>query len=139
MNTCADSGSLSTHHYGEKIDIDIDIDKIPRDLNFTINFYPPMELHNDENITFYIERNFKLLDEIDVCMDSDGYNVNNSWNTSYPWNSSHNGLWFTLGRKITEDEIGKLDIGMMPGFKLRWFYGGTFKSEYQFKSTHFKR
>ena len=99
-----------------------------------------MELHHDENLTFHIERNLKLLDKIDVCMDSNGYKLlsENRPYTHY-WNSSHNGQWFTLGRKITEDEIGKLDIAMMPGFKLKWYYGGLFKSQYQFESTHFKR
>ena len=127
---------LSSQHFGEKVDID----KIPRDLNFTFNFYPPMKLHDDENITFHIERNLKLIHTIDVCMDSNGYKlVSENYPYSHQWNSSHNGQWFTLGRKITEDEIGKLDIGMMPGFKLKWYYGGMLKSQYQFESIHFKR
>ena len=118
LDTSATSGSISTQHFGEIFNAE----DLRSEIKFIFHVYPPNDFAEDENVTlnFEIEKDTirgydkfsDYYEEFDVELDM----FTKNFTPPEYWQS------FTLQTKIPKEDIHKLDLNSMPGFKLTWNY-----------------
>ena len=127
IDTSATSGVITTQYYGEKFQPHL----VERNIYYGIIVYPPESLRNSINVTLH----FKL-EKVSLTGMSSGvedisimnHGTLNAALTSASFNFSTrylNFVWFRLSRKwVSENDISKLEMDFMPGFRLSWYYTG---------------
>ena len=118
LDTTATSGSISTKHFEEKFEAE----EVQGEIKFIFHIYPPKNSAKEENITLQFEIKKDTIkgydkfsdyyEEFDVDLDTFTKNIT----PPEYWQS------FTLQKKISKEDIYKLELTKMPGFKLTWKY-----------------
>ena len=123
--TSATTGNISTQYFGEKFNSD----KVDGHVKLAIFVFVPPYLKRDKNVSlmFDIKKNTMMEvsdnDQIltDIVDDIDANVTHLSKNFTAP-SPNLNQMYFQLSRTVPEEEISKMELDSMPGFKLTWKY-----------------
>ena len=120
VSTFATNGTVSTHLFGQKFDVD----NIEKDFKYEVKIYPPRRYENNTNITLYINVEKNTVLEFDKFW-SDNESHVLSLNRTITPPGLHKG--YALTRRMSEDDISELQMDLMPGFRLTWNYNQELK------------
>ena len=118
MDTVASSGSISTHHFGDKFDAD----KMETQLYYTIRVYPPASVRNNPNATLHLDIEKVSLKGLSSGEDTllvQGTRVVTSHRS---FNYSPPAMYYAirLSRDVMLADVTKQELEWMPGFKVTW-------------------
>ena len=141
VDTHAIMGNISTEHFGGTFVAD----KLETNVYFTVHIYPPNSLMNNPNVTLHVEIEKSTMNDLLGGQDT-FLTFSNDWfsddvnssarviNKNYSPPGDY-GNKVSLIRKVTEKDLKEIDMKVMPGFRLIWFYSGNF-SEADLKSAY---
>lgn len=119
LHTSAASGDITTENFGDKFDSNEVDDRI----YILIHVLLPSP-STESTLILKVEKNTMIevrhLDKITI----DGIDIDadlRKWNDNIT-NSQNQNFEFALDRKVSEDDLSKVRIEKMPGFKLTWNY-----------------
>ena len=116
VSTWATSGTISTQYYGHNYDAD----KVERYLKYDTFIIPPVNYKDNSNITLYIKVEKNIQPELDqFWSDIEDTEVITLNRTEAPPGSQKG---YVLRREISEDAVKDLQMDLMPGFRLTWYY-----------------
>ena len=134
IETKATSGTISTQYFENKFDID----KVEKNHVKGVDFYPPDDFQNDSSVTLHFEINRNTIQGVD---NSVGilYHVDDTRN-SYTLNYTPPGLMhhLDLSRKVAKSDLLDLDMDLMPGFRVKWYYSEDLEPDI-FDTSEFQR
>ena len=111
LMTTATHGNISTKYFRDRLDIN----KIEKDFRFRVSITPPEKHVDNKNVTLFVKVEKNLLKGFDSL-----FTRNDKLTTSIsPPNSNH---WVIYQRKISKDGINDINMELMPGFRLEWYY-----------------
>ena len=118
LDTSATSGSISTQHFREKFEAE----EVQGEIKFIFHIYPPKNVAKDEKIILQFEIEKDTIKGYDKF--SDYYEEFDVDLETFTKNITPPEYWqsFTLQKKISKEDIYKLELTSMPGFKLTWKY-----------------
>ena len=124
--TTATSGSVATEYFGQTFDAEKVVPKILYD----VTIFPPRSLRSNENVTLNV-----VVDKVSLKM-KDLFGMDEFWagDTPYGENVRNNDfdmnpppsdeLCIQLKRIVAKEDIEKMNLDLMPGFKVRWNFSG---------------
>ena len=126
LRTSAVSGSIHTQYFGDKVDID----KFDADIMYRAWINPPSGYKNNENITLHIVMEGFLADTNKETIRIAGKFVNVEDTKIFEYNPPKN-VDIQYQRKMSIEEAMKLkmQIKVMPGINITWFYSGEGSTE----------
>ena len=156
--TAATSGNISTQYFDDKFDPD----KVEKNVNYRIDIIPPVNKQTILNLeikrvpmkdlstdtysckagTPNCKREFK--DVFQLSLDKSHREEINADETDFTKQYTKNDLnynrFLMLSRKVTMEDVRKMELKMMPGFMISWHYSGvSVQPKIAYKNTHFVR
>ena len=141
MSTSTISGNISTLYFGEKLDVqkaDIDIN-----MNIYIRIYVPNSVMDDKDVkmTFDIHKNtMKKISGYDYMnMNDDDGDIHidgdlTHWSKTITNPISKDGYIVGYHRQVSQDDIKSMNLEMMPGFRLTWYYNKQVEPEAKYSN-----
>ena len=126
LETSATSGTISTEHFGEKFDKDL----VEPRVKFDIDVYPPSSIFDNPNVTLHFEVEQVSMSIKDLSTGKDKL----TWGYSDVIKAEQDSKNHTppgyyqkirLERKVSQEDIMKQELSLMPGFRFTWHYSGT--------------
>ena len=154
--TYATSGCISTKYFGEKFNAV----KVKADLNIIVDIHVPESIRYNENVTLNLEIENILLKNLSSGEDSftvaNIYWINDHQTeileafsppidacaTMYGCFDSRN---VALLRKVSSDDVRKMKLNVMPGFRVKWYYSSKdqtkieAEAKYRYDNSDFAR
>ena len=127
MMTSAESGTISTKHFGEQFDAE----KVQTRLSYTITINSPKSVRNSSNVTLHFMIEKISLKDLSTGKDSfygDTYTKLDEAELLFCKNftpPSGNGQTISLYRDVILPDVWKQQLNLMPGFRFKWYYTGT--------------
>ena len=134
VTTTATSGSLTTQDFQQKFDSEL----VETNVYYGILIFPPASVSSKENVTLHFELKKVSMQEssnekfyVDsIILKTDMTNFTTSFTPPLPPSNP-----FLLGgtlkrrkvylqRKVSKEDVQKMEMTLMPGFKFKWFYTG---------------
>ena len=116
------SGTVRTAGFGEKFDAD----KVPTDIKYVISISPPENIRESSDVTLHVETEKVSMAE----SGSDKFFVEqalinaNIQNYTKQFSPPQYAKEVKLQRQVTREDVANMDMELMPGFKVKWFYSG---------------
>ena len=133
IGTSATSGNITTQHFGKNFDSE----KVEGKIYFHIELHIPPSVIDNENVTlmFDLQKN-TIMDysRFDRLTHNDFYDGTfdahlKHWSKNYTgpkpngkYIRNKNLHWFRLRREMSNDDIGNVEMELMPGFNIMWSY-----------------
>ena len=123
----APSGSIYTQHFGEQFNFK----NVESEIESRINFEAPQNYVGNENVTFHIVIEKRSMKDLSSGYDKFRYNgleFDTELNT-FAKNYTPPPTWIPLmitKRKVSKVDIENLNMKVMPGFNITWYYSGNF-------------
>ena len=134
MTTFATSGNISTKYFGDKFDAN----KADGNINLQIEVNVPPSVMGDQNTTLMFDIKKETMKEVS---DNDRMYISGvgdidadlpHWTKNITAPSSY--YIIKLDRRVSANDINNVDLDMMPGFKLTWYYGTHIEPKESFSS-----
>ena len=131
VKTSATSGLVSTLNFGEKFNPS----DVPCNFHLMVSINVPKIVKDSENTTLILEVKRIKMNEISEGYDRFYFDFNfhdNIEEEIFFKNFTPPGearKYFTFERKVTEDDVNKMNLTLMPGFLLRWHYSEDVEPE----------
>ena len=123
--TSATSGVVTTQYYGDQFKSE----KVERTIEYRVHVYPPKSIKKNKNVTLHFKvekvsmkglasgskQEFYIDHKYDFVADQITYA-----NFTPPSRSRN----IILDRKVSFEDVKKQNLGVMPGFRLTWWYSG---------------
>ena len=104
--------------------------------HFLISIQPPNKYQNDTNVTLNLNVESNVLNQFESFSSSFARPETKLSRAVSPPDSSK---YYALTRKISEDEIDELEMDLMPGFRMEWYYNRKLDSPYTSSKYFFTR
>ena len=131
INTWATFGTISTKYFGDRFDTD----KIEKIFKYQININPPAKYQYNKNVSLYIKIEKNTLPGSDVFYGQGGMPVTSSVNQTIT--PPGTGTWFALKRDIVDEDMNDVQMELMPGFRLEWYYNEYLYSDIGSSSLYY--
>ena len=121
LTTFATTGSISTQYFGDKFDID----KLSTNYEYVFTIRAPTSVKDNLNLTlhFEVEKNSMLGDKFKFGYISIKEDVR-YFTKNYSGKNVGGSYRITVRSKVSKEDVKKLNLKLMPGFSLRWYYTG---------------
>ena len=125
--TSSTSGVITTQYYGEKFQPHL-VER--KKLLYGIFVYPPMSLRNNTNVTLHFKLEKVSLTGISSGVEEISIKKHGTINAgitsaSFNFSTGERNVWLKLSRRwVSQNDISKLEMDFMPGFRLSWYYTG---------------
>ena len=139
IKTSAISGVVTSQYFGEQYQPNL----VTRNTLFNIHVYPPESVRNNTNVTLHFDLERVSMNEYlsegwdDMWVDGiflRGGLTSFSFNYTPP-SSDDDNILVLLERTINEENLKNIEMKLMPGTKIRWYYtgiGGTLTPDHYF-------
>ena len=120
LYTYATSGSVTMKHFGETFEAG----KIEKDFRYSFYFVPPREHQHNESIVLQFDIEKNLLKGYENFQDREwpaGIN-DDDLITNRDFKPPGSEQYFILERRISVDHLDKIEMPVMPGVRINWFY-----------------
>lgn len=141
VRTSATSGSISTLNFGKPFNPSY----VPCNFRLTVSINVPKRVKNSENTSLIVKVKRIKMNDISEGYDRfyENFNKNNHIDEeSFFKNFTPPGearKYFTVDRKVTEKDVNRMNLTLMPGFIMKWHYFEDVQPENLFSSSGYTK